>query len=45
MIGCGDFPREGLTGAKSGVKIGTRIGGSCLSLLQAKTMSNINEEK
>jgi hypothetical protein len=27
------------------VKIGTRIGGSCLGLLQTKTMSNISEEK
>jgi hypothetical protein len=45
QVPCGDFPREGLTGAKFGVKIWKRIGGSCLSLLQTKTMSNINEEK
>jgi hypothetical protein len=45
QVPCGDFSREGLTGAKFGVKIWTRIGGSCLSLLQTKTMSTINEEK
>ena len=48
QVPCDDFPREGLTGAnaaKFGVKIWKRIGGSCLSLLQTKTMSNINEEK
>jgi hypothetical protein len=37
--------REGLTGSKFGVKIWTRIGGSCLGLLQTKTMLSINEEK
>ena len=38
--------RQSLTGAKSrfGVKIWTRIGGSCLGFLQIKTMSNISEE-
>ena len=30
---------------KQGMKIWTLIGGSWLSLLQIKTMSNINEEK
>jgi hypothetical protein len=30
---------------KVGVKIWTRIGGSCLGLLQTKTMSILNEEK
>jgi hypothetical protein len=45
QIPLGDFSREGLTGAKFEVKIWTRIGGSCLGLLQTKTMSNINEEK
>jgi hypothetical protein len=33
------FSREGLTGAKLGMKIWMRIGGSCLGLLQTKTMS------
>jgi hypothetical protein len=45
QIPFGDFSREGLTGAKFGVKIWTRIGESCLGLLQTKTMSNINYEK
>jgi hypothetical protein len=45
QVPCADFPRKGLTGAKFGVKIWNWIGGSCLSLLQIKTMSNINEEK
>ncbi len=44
-VPCDDFQREGVTAAKFGVKIWKRIGGSCLSLLQTKTMSNINEEK
>jgi hypothetical protein len=43
--GASDFSREGLTGAKFGMKIWSRIGGSCLGLLQTKTMSNNNEEK
>jgi hypothetical protein len=41
----GDFSTQGSTGFKVGVKIWTRIGGSCLGLLQTKTMWNINEEK
>jgi hypothetical protein len=45
QIPFGDFSREGLTGSKVGVKFCTRIGGSCLGLLQTKTMLNINEEK
>ncbi len=44
QVPCGDFPREGLTGANFGVKIWKRIGRSCLSLLDTKTMLNINEE-
>jgi hypothetical protein len=44
QIPFGDFSREGLTGAKFGVKIRTRIGGGCLGLLQTKTMSNIDKE-
>jgi hypothetical protein len=39
QIPFGDFSREGLTGAKFGVKIRTVIGGSCLGLLQTETMS------
>ncbi len=39
------FSREGLTGSKFGAKIWTRIGGSCLGLLQTKKMLNINEDK
>jgi hypothetical protein len=45
QIPFGDFSREALTGSKFGVKIWTRIGGSCQGLLQTKTMLNINEEK
>jgi hypothetical protein len=45
QIPFGDFSREGLTGSKDGAKIWTRIGGSCLGLLQTKTISNIKEEK
>jgi hypothetical protein len=46
--GAGDFSREGLTGDKFGMKILTRIGGSCLSLPQSpadQNNVNINEEK
>jgi hypothetical protein len=35
-----DFSRVGLTGFKFGVKIWTRIGESCLGLLQTKTDQN-----
>ena len=41
----GDVSREGLTGAKLGVKIWTHIGGSCLGHLQTKTMSNIDGDR
>ena len=39
------FSREGLTGAKFEVKIWTLIGGSCLNLLQTKTMSTLTKKK
>jgi hypothetical protein len=45
QIRFGDFSSEGLTGSNFGVKIWTRIGGSCLGLLQTKKMLNINEKK
>jgi hypothetical protein len=45
--GACDSWRQELTAAKFGLgmMIWTRIGGSCLGLLQTKTMPNINEEK
>ncbi len=39
-----DVSREGLTGSKFGMKIWILISGSCLDLLQTKTMLKINEE-
>jgi hypothetical protein len=38
QIPFGVFSTEGLTGAKFEVKIWIRIGGSCLGLLQTKTL-------
>jgi hypothetical protein len=37
--------RDGLTGSKFEVKIWTLIGGSCLGLLQTKTMSTLTKKK
>ena len=37
--------RDGLTGSKFEVKIWTLIGGSCLDLLQTKTMSTLTKKK
>jgi hypothetical protein len=43
--GACDSSKEGLTGAKFGMKIWTRMGGRCLRYLQTKPMPNSNEEK